>query len=50
MMIDDYLSVCCSAPPNYMFSISGDESIGITGICSGCGEHIEFIDNDNNEE
>ena len=49
-MKSDWISVCCSAEPYHMFSTSGDESIGITGLCSGCGEHTEFKESDDEEE
>ena len=41
-IMSDWLSVCCSAPPHYMFEMSGDAYTGVTGLCSSCGDHTEF--------
>jgi len=35
------LSDCCTAPPDYRFSADYED-----GICSECGEHSEFLDDD----
>ena len=40
--MSDWLSVCCSADPHYMFEMSGDAYIGIIGICSNCKDHSGF--------
>ena len=48
--MSDWLSVCCSADPHYMFDMSGDAYIGVTGLCSECGEHTEFKEYGDDDE
>tara|TARA_R110002020_G_scaffold19535_3_gene67412 strand:- start:1819 stop:1983 length:165 start_codon:yes stop_codon:yes gene_type:complete len=37
-----WLSECCGEEPNHMFSMSGSPDIGFIGLCSGCSDHAEF--------
>ena len=48
---DEWLAKCMfSAEPHYMFDMSGDAYIGITGLCSECGEHTEFKEYGDDDE
>ena len=42
MIEDDWLSVCCTAPP--LFDLHHDEGLDTIGICSQCRDHTTFID------
>ena len=42
--MSDWLSVCCSAPPHYMFEMSGDPQVGFSGLCSACKDNTEFLE------
>ena len=37
-----WLSTCCSEEPHYMFGMDGSPEIGFIGLCSGCSDHAEF--------
>ena len=43
-MTQELYSDCCSAPPNFYFSIDNNE-----GICSACGEYCRFEDYEDTE-
>ena len=45
-----WLSECCGDEPNYMFELGGDSHIGVSGICSSCGDHASFKDYDEDDD
>jgi len=45
-MDDEWLSVCCGAPPNYRFQFDTFMNTEPLGICSECQDHTHFTQGD----